>query len=431
MKLFSSIIIMYLFLLDAGADVLASQKYPVDYDPVTAIRELSNRSASIPGVVTHRGAWDEAIPENSELTFIRANTSGTAIVETDVRLTSDQIPVLFHDSGLGRMTDIYKNAPAGEMVFDPMTGDGYNPKISETPWEVVQSLYYLDHPTGKPTHYGIMSVKDFYDFYYTNRLNLIVYFEIKDPASLPLLVKMISADTRDYYHGAGNGITLKAKDFTVFKFNVNYYPMYSDYQKVFSDAGVPCCYHAMPSYKSNTYKDFDAKGIDMNQSVDSWSAVSDSIVNGIEVGLKTKGGILQDVYDRLLGKVSFGIFNAVPDFLLATPGYEPESLVPDIYSGATIQAQDAFYDGTTGRCCYQLNDLLSSWGDKQDTQDQRSDPAYIVGTNPGFPTFKIVTTDKPDEMVSAFEQAGFTVSSDSFGHFPAFSDLPVYMSIFN
>ncbi|EOF5433724.1 glycerophosphodiester phosphodiesterase family protein [Salmonella enterica] len=408
----------------------ATQQYPVNYDPATVLSEARNPGFTVPVVVTHRGTWDDEIPENSELAFIRTNTSGTAIVETDVRLTSDKVPVLFHDSGLGRMTDVYKNAPPGEMVFDPMTGDGYNPKISDTSWSIVQNLYYLEHPSGKSTKYRIMSVKDFYDFYFKNRLNLTVFLEIKDPSSLPFLIKMLNADTRDYYYGAGGGITLKAKDFTVFKFNVNYYPMTSDYKKAFSDAGVPCCYYAMPSYKSNTYKDFDAKGVDMGQSVDSWSSSSEYYVSGIEVGLKTQGGILQDVYDSLLGKSTLGIFNAVPDFLLATPGYEPESLVPDIYSGATILAQDAFYDGTTGRCCYQLDDLLSSWGDKKDTQDQRSDPAYIVGDNPAFPAFRIVTTDKPDDMTAAFNQAGFPVNPGNFGVFPTFSDLPVYMPIY-
>ncbi len=50
----------------------------------------------------HRGLWNEERPENSMAAFAAAVERGYGI-ETDVRLTKDGIPVLFHDDTLLRM----------------------------------------------------------------------------------------------------------------------------------------------------------------------------------------------------------------------------------------------------------------------------------------------------------------------------------------
>ncbi|MFT3725041.1 MAG: glycerophosphodiester phosphodiesterase family protein [Hyphomonadaceae bacterium] len=50
----------------------------------------------------HRGLWRGATPENSIAAFIAAQAAGVG-VELDVRLTADNVPVVFHDAGLERM----------------------------------------------------------------------------------------------------------------------------------------------------------------------------------------------------------------------------------------------------------------------------------------------------------------------------------------
>ena len=50
----------------------------------------------------HRGLWDVALPENSVAAFEAARAAGLG-VELDVRLTSDGVPVVFHDASLERM----------------------------------------------------------------------------------------------------------------------------------------------------------------------------------------------------------------------------------------------------------------------------------------------------------------------------------------
>ncbi len=58
----------------------------------------------LPPVIGHRGAAGLA-PENTLASFRRAAALGAAMVEFDVRLSADEMPVVFHDDTLERTTD--------------------------------------------------------------------------------------------------------------------------------------------------------------------------------------------------------------------------------------------------------------------------------------------------------------------------------------
>ena len=61
-------------------------------------------AVATPTVIGHRGAAGEA-PENTLPSFARALADGAEILESDVHLTRDGIPVLLHDDTLERTTD--------------------------------------------------------------------------------------------------------------------------------------------------------------------------------------------------------------------------------------------------------------------------------------------------------------------------------------
>ena len=61
------------------------------------------------GYIAHRGLFDrETVPENSLSAFREAVRHGFC-VELDVRLTKDEVPVVFHDATLLRMCGVDKN----------------------------------------------------------------------------------------------------------------------------------------------------------------------------------------------------------------------------------------------------------------------------------------------------------------------------------
>ena len=73
-----------------------------------------------PPVIAHRGASAHA-PENTLAAFRRAHADGARWLETDVKLTQDGVPILFHDATLERTTN----------------GHG---TVAETPWSALQAL---------------------------------------------------------------------------------------------------------------------------------------------------------------------------------------------------------------------------------------------------------------------------------------------------
>ncbi|MGZ3795020.1 MAG: glycerophosphodiester phosphodiesterase [Pseudobdellovibrionaceae bacterium] len=54
-------------------------------------------------IQTHRGYWQEGIMENTLESLTEAKRRGSEMVEFDVRLTSDYVPVLYHDENLRRL----------------------------------------------------------------------------------------------------------------------------------------------------------------------------------------------------------------------------------------------------------------------------------------------------------------------------------------
>src|ERR671922_2465519 len=57
-----------------------------------------------PLAIGHRGCAGE-VPENTLASFERAVADGAVVIETDVHLTRDRVPVLLHDPEVARVTD--------------------------------------------------------------------------------------------------------------------------------------------------------------------------------------------------------------------------------------------------------------------------------------------------------------------------------------
>jgi len=58
-----------------------------------------------PLIMAHRGESGN-IPENTLLSLEAATKIGVDVLESDIRLTKDDVPILFHDEDLERTTGV-------------------------------------------------------------------------------------------------------------------------------------------------------------------------------------------------------------------------------------------------------------------------------------------------------------------------------------
>lgn len=86
--------------------VAASAAAAVQADPIATTRALlDDENSNYVMVVAHRACWAGGVPENSVSAIRACIDLGADMVEIDVALTSDNIPVLMHDPSVDRMTD--------------------------------------------------------------------------------------------------------------------------------------------------------------------------------------------------------------------------------------------------------------------------------------------------------------------------------------
>lgn len=93
-------------------------------------------------VSAHRGYWAD-YPENSSDAYKMAIELGADIIEMDVRVTKDNVMVVFHDACLDRVT----------------TGNG---RLREENWDYVNSLFLKDEH-GNATPYKMLSLSEALD----------------------------------------------------------------------------------------------------------------------------------------------------------------------------------------------------------------------------------------------------------------------------
>lgn len=57
-------------------------------------------------ILAHRGLESEFVPENTIKAFADAIAAEADVIETDIQVTADSVPVIFHDDSLSRMAGI-------------------------------------------------------------------------------------------------------------------------------------------------------------------------------------------------------------------------------------------------------------------------------------------------------------------------------------
>lgn len=106
--------------------------YP-NYDVRKIIHSLKYPSDDLVNVFAHRALRClGGTTENSFSAVAAAARAGYEAIEIDIRLTKDNQVVVFHDEGLGRLTDV--EPPPGESYHNPFTGIGFSPLVKDVTW---------------------------------------------------------------------------------------------------------------------------------------------------------------------------------------------------------------------------------------------------------------------------------------------------------
>lgn len=120
-------------------------------------------------VSAHRGGPTNRFPENALETFMNSTKSGMALLEVDVRISSDGVLFLYHDERLGRTS----------------TGNGL---VSEKNWDQL-SQFFLKTKSGEITKYRIPTLETVLNWAITQ--NVILQLDIKPNTPIVSVIELI------------------------------------------------------------------------------------------------------------------------------------------------------------------------------------------------------------------------------------------------
>ncbi len=320
-------------------------------------------------VGAHRGLHGEyhnhPIPENSLAAIAGAAGYKIEIAEIDIKLTSDNVPVLLHDQTLGRTA---LNKYNRSLKFDPFNPDG-SPGGSNQPVSVTSSTaladYRLltDYPQGRViTGSTIPKLSDVLDLIMMKHLNIVIMLDLKDSQAAKECWDVV-------YHAAVNRKSGEAdpREFVVFKPNATIFPVPQDMLNALgATASVPPGVLVMPVYTTS-----------MVSLIPQYNSFWQWFPNALayEVDVKQYNGNLSSTLQTALsyGRTA-GVFQPVPEY-----------------------GSDEYFDSRGGSCCYTLADVFAP----NDTADLRPDYSFLV--NEGF---QFINSDAPLGLVDQLQRDG-------------------------
>lgn len=98
--------------------LIRSVSEEIDGSRFVSVEKWPHQALVVPRLQAHRGYWLGGIQENTSEAFREARSRGALMFECDVRLSKDQIPVIFHDEDLTRLgarPDLVSELTAAEL----------------------------------------------------------------------------------------------------------------------------------------------------------------------------------------------------------------------------------------------------------------------------------------------------------------------------
>jgi glycerophosphoryl diester phosphodiesterase len=417
----------------AGCIGAHAQASKWNYNAYHIMDTIRTRHPDLVMLAAHRGIhalWGSnqytTTPENSLESIQNAADNGIEIVELDIRLTQDGVPILTHDSTWGRETDVgwaWGACSSRTGCFNPWgplpgltVSDGdpgelgggadaptdsqkaVNPDVNSwSLYSVQQAPAKVDssiHGIGLRNSFNFQlspwgenppTLQNALDYIRSNNLNIVVSLDIKDSNSMMSAWQVVARNS-DY---KGNPYTqtifFKFDAAHVFQFLGNFADAFNTHY--FSpNAPDSAAMNIMPVYQTSGI----ASGLYGSEarellSMQTYVTGSPSVI-GTEVNLKQNPGILSSLYNwgdtsgqgGSIGR-ALGNFNPYAEYI--APGADQSNYNNYKY----------FY--SNGYCCAYLPEYFYNGapnGQPSDTADQRPDWNFILANRNGF---NLITTD--------------------------------------
>ncbi|WVF69973.1 hypothetical protein IAT40_004758 [Kwoniella sp. CBS 6097] len=343
----------------------------------------------------HRGYRWDGVPENSRSSIRRAVAQGMICVEIDIRLTSDNVPVLFHDPSVGRVTNIAEHLGRdASEIYSPFTGKGYNPPISELPWKGLVENLKLKEEHGQicgRSDEGVLDFASLLDIIEYEKLEVVLFMDIKEKAAVPVLYELMKNRT--------NASGVPALEWCVWKMFVHFYgmpeeleqePWWQEANQIGRPVYIPV-YEPWPArqladreWALVTSSALKALIISLSlllyihialASIKAWS--HRPYVLALEIGMRAEGGFMQDLLDYATSPEcpvkSIGFFAALGD-LWPWDGKEIKFDTGKFQLPWNLEQQESLYLFKVG-APPQTHDELLIEGDSLDGHDYRHDLA--------------------------------------------------------
>ncbi len=409
-------------LLGSGASLQAQSYNPNDFDAIRTLSEFENPHKDLVLLASHRGNHAlvdgkyPMIPENSLQAIGLAAQSGIEIIELDIKLTSDGVPVLSHDMTWGRETCL---GVFGH--FDPFgtpySNDSYNPTVSskslaDIKYTGIYSNFYLrdtislDCTPQRAREYP-PTLQEALDYMTQNKISMAISLDLRDAATAAAAWKVI-ATNKDYLDRFYQRSTL-------FKVPGKSFASPDDVYNTFSP-GVATApdelANFIPVYNTadispGAIADTLFGGVDVGPGpsgygsedniIRSFQAFENDrrfIVAGVEVSVKQVDGILTKVLNAARTNARTGQPMAVGIF----------SPFADYYAPSDPNRADPLFFKTNGYCCVRLSDFFYNGAPNNQPSDTADNRASLLYLN--VQGFNFITTDNPVSYDAQFAAVG-------------------------
>ena len=353
---------------------------------------------SLYGKVNAGSHW--GVPENTLQAILNAAQDGAEIIEVDIRMTSDNVPIVSHDSKWGRETNVGCDTNNG---YNPDLNTGPNPAVNSLPLAYVQlqtmpeqcggkGLMVRDVASGYTGQAGVtpVTLQQVIDFVKQNQIGAAIALDIKDQNAFNAAAQVVLNNKDTYgmnfvddviFKVPSTGVTPDAVAATFSTHQISFF--YWDWQYM----------HIMPVYQTAAIGPFvygatkAAQPSDpeywVRDNIDTWaSSKYNNMFIGAEVDLKQVGGILSGALQRV-GSHGYTMSNFQPVPETATGYFNDGSCAP------CAKLSDFYFNG-------QPNALPS------DTDDQRASLAFQLTSAP----YTMITTDDYTLMAAALSNNG-------------------------